>query len=192
MPVVASLRADVSDGPVRSGHNVPMERAEPASQPVPERGRAAAAVRLLRSRGSRVTQPRRAVLEVLDAAKEEHLNADDIANRAAESAPGLHRATVYRALATLGDLGIVAHTHVGGAATVYHLADSPDRAAPHLEHGHLQCTTCGRVLDVNAELLDPLARKLRDAIGFQLAVEHAALLGTCAVCLDQQRFVDGP
>ena len=41
--------------------------------------------------------------------------------------PGVHRASVYRALATLGDLGLVTHTHLGGAAAVYHLTvDLPE------------------------------------------------------------------
>lgn len=156
------------------------------SEPERDGRRAASAVRLLRERGARVTQPRRAVLEVLEEAPDEHLNADDIANRAAASAPGLHRATVYRALSTLGDLGVVAHTHVGGSATVYHLVTA-ERRPHHPEHGHLQCTSCGVVLDVSGEVLDPLAQQLRGALGFELAPEHAALLGTCASCVDKGR-----
>lgn len=158
-----------------------MEQTESASL-----GLAASAVRLLRSRGARVTQPRRAVLEVLEAAPEEHLNADDIATRAAASAPGLHRATVYRALSTLGELGIVAHTHVGGSATVYHLAGADEHAPQASEHAHLQCTSCGVVLDVRSELLNQLAQQVQGSLGFELAPEHAALLGTCASCVDDR------
>ena len=148
--------------------------------------RAASAIDQLRVQGARVTQPRRAVLDVLDSARpDEHLNADDIATRAAESAPGLHRATVYRALSTLGDLGIVAHTHVGGSAAVYHLAIEDVDASVTADHGHVQCTACGAVLDVSAELLRPLADQLRTQLDFELEPEHAALLGTCAACRAQ-------
>ena len=76
---------------------------------------------MLRDQHERVTRARQAVIEVLDGT-EEHLAADEIVARAEASAPGVHRATVYRALATLGELGLIIHTHVGGSATVYHLA----------------------------------------------------------------------
>lgn len=134
-----------------------------------------------------MTQARRAVLEVLDGSEGagEHLNAEEIAQRAAGSAPGLHRATVYRALTTLGELGVVAHTHVGGSAAVYHLMVDPvtkDAAVPPTQHGHLQCTACGTVIDVPVELLRPLARRLQQDLDFRLAPEHTALLGTCSRC----------
>ena len=65
------------------------------------RPRVAAAIRALRDRNERVTLAREAVIEVLDGT-DEHLSADQIVTRAEQTAPGVHRATVYRALATLG------------------------------------------------------------------------------------------
>lgn len=143
--------------------------------------RVQAALAELRGRGERVTRGRRAVLEVLDATTE-HLAADEIASRAESSAPGLHRASVYRALATLGELGLVTHTHLGGAATVHHLSiDGPDARAGSA-HAHLQCTTCLRVIDIPVQVLDPLAETVEERLGFSLEPQHAALLGTCADC----------
>lgn len=143
--------------------------------------RVQAALAELRGRGERVTRVRRAVLEVLDGTTE-HLAADEIASRAEASAPGLHRASVYRALATLGELGLVTHTHLGGAATVHHLSvdgsDAPARSA----HAHLQCTICLRVIDIPAQVLGPLAATVEERLAFRLEPQHAALLGTCADC----------
>ena len=144
--------------------------------------RVQAALAELRVRGERVTRVRRAVLEVLDGTTD-HLAADEIASRAEASAPGLHRASVYRALATLGELGLVTHTHLGGAATVHHLsvetAEAQDASGA---HAHLQCTTCLRVIDVPVQMLDPLAATVEARLGFALDPQHAALLGTCADC----------
>ena len=84
----------------------------------PVRPRVRAALEALRDRGERVTRVRQAVIQVLDSTAE-HLDADQVAGRAAALAPGVHRASVYRALATLGDLGLVIHTHIGGSAAVY-------------------------------------------------------------------------
>ena len=71
------------------------------SAPAPTR--VVAALAALRARGERVTRVRHAVVEVLEATTD-HLTADEIASRAETLAPGLHRASVYRALATLGEI----------------------------------------------------------------------------------------
>ena len=148
------------------------------SAPAPPR--VVAVLAALRARGERVTRVRHAVVEVLDGTTE-HLTADEIVSRAEDLAPGLHRASVYRALSTLGELGLVTHTHLGGAATVYHLnLDLPQRRAS--GHAHLQCTRCSRVIDIPVTLLEPLADSVERDLGFRLEPRHTALLGVCADC----------
>jgi Fur family ferric uptake transcriptional regulator len=144
-------------------------------------------VAVLRERHERVTPARRAVLDVL-AGTDHHLNADEIVALAEVRAPGVHRATVYRALATLGDLGVLTHTHVAGSAAVYHLSvpvSGVEAAVP--VHGHLQCTVCGAVIDVPGTTLMPLVLTLATDLGFQLQPEHAALLGVCGDCQSDAR-----
>jgi Fur family ferric uptake transcriptional regulator len=134
----------------------------------------------LRSAGHKVTTARRAVLEVL-AQTGEHLSADDVAERAALRRPGIHRATVYRALDTLCELGVLTHTHVGRGATTYHLA--PDAGCGSATgHLHAQCSACGRIEDLPADVLDDVVERLRLEQGFRLHPEHAALLGVCRDC----------
>jgi Fur family ferric uptake transcriptional regulator len=139
------------------------------------------ALDLLREKHERVTRARQAVIEVLDSTGE-HLAADEIVARAEASAPGVHRATVYRALATLGDLGLVTHTHVGGAATVYHLAVLTRSTQGAATHAHLQCTNCQAVIDIPADALDSLIVRADREVGFLVEPHHAALLGLCADC----------
>jgi Fur family transcriptional regulator, ferric uptake regulator len=148
----------------------------------PPRPRVQAALAELRARNERITRVRQAVIEVLDGT-DEHLAADEIASLAEASAPGLHRASVYRALATLGELGLVTHTHLGGAAAVYHLqVDLPDAAAEAVRHAHLQCTVCSRVIDIPVATLQPLAETMEHELGFALEPRHTALLGVCVDC----------
>ena len=139
------------------------------------------ALGLLRQKHERVTKARQAVIEVLDGTTE-HLVADEIVVRAEGSAPGVHRATVYRALATLGDLGLVTHTHVGGSATVYHLAVPAPSTQMVTTHAHLRCTNCQAVIDIPAEALDSLIATAEREVGFLVEPHHAALLGLCADC----------
>jgi Fur family transcriptional regulator, ferric uptake regulator len=165
--------------PKRDNGHVPVQRSN-AAGPVP--ARVQAALEVLRAHGERVTRVRQAVIEVLDSTTE-HLDADRIVSQAAASAPGVHRASVYRALATLGDLGLVTHTHIGGSAAVYHLAvEAPETAVAEQSHAHLQCSSCHRVIDIPVAVLDPLTACVERDLGFRLEPQHAALLGICADC----------
>jgi Fur family transcriptional regulator, ferric uptake regulator len=130
----------------------------------------------LRDRGERVTPARLAVVEVL-AGTEEHLSAEQIGERAEQLRPGIHRATVYRALDALGEFGLVTHVHLGRAGTTYHLAG--DLAPRHL---HLRCSECGTVYDAPGDILDTARRKVHRDLGFQLAPEQVALIGVCRNC----------
>ncbi|WP_375424915.1 Fur family transcriptional regulator [uncultured Friedmanniella sp.] len=156
-----------------------------SQSPTEEATRLELAVQLLRSRQERVTPARLAVLGVLDETRE-HLSAEEVVGLAAGRVPTVHRATVYRALATLGELGLVAHIHLGGSSTVYHLT-VPGLPAAADHHVHLQCTRCGTVLDAPAEVMTALQSRLEQDQGFRLDPGHTALLGTCRAC----RSADG-
>ncbi len=171
----------------------------------PDSQRVERALRALRRRGERVTPARCAVLRVIDAADEsdEHLTAEQVGVRVGALEPGIHRATVYRTLTSLTDAGLLSHVHLGGSGTVYHLVDEADEphedgdvqpyaagpapardVHPHAhDHAHVQCISCGRVLDVPPDALEPVAARLLADLGFRLDTAHAALLGRCADCV---------
>lgn len=151
----------------------------PGSAPKP---RVHAAVAMLRARHERVTSARLAILEILDTTQR-HLNAEEIVALAAEQTPGVHRATIYRALSKMSDLDLVSHTHLGGSAAVYHLTvPDPQLPTPTSHHAHLQCTTCGSVIDVPVDTLRPVIAQLERDLKFRFEPHHTALLGTCANC----------
>jgi Fur family ferric uptake transcriptional regulator len=135
----------------------------------------------LRRAGERVTPARYAVLRVVDAAdaSDEHLTAEQIGARVSEVEPAVHRATVYRTLTSLTELGVLSHVHLGGS-TVYHVAAAA--RVPGSGHAHVQCHRCGRVFDVAPEAFDDIVVRLLDDLGFVLDTSHAALLGTCRDC----------
>lgn len=147
-----------------------------------------AALARLRSAGERITPARHAVLRVLDVADpcDEHLSAEQIGERVAVLEPSIHRATVYRTLTALTDAAVLSHVHLGGSGTVYHLASPPaEPTQPTRDdgaHAHVQCVSCGRVLDVPSHTFDDLAGRLEADLGFAVDTSHAALLGRCADC----------
>ncbi|MBU4214190.1 MAG: transcriptional repressor [Actinobacteria bacterium] len=181
-------------GPVPDGHRHPGEHPHPHRHPGPHPATAAhpsgaatssdpdevaALVEQvgdrLRAHGERMTAPRRAVLTAL-ARSGGHVLAAEVVTAVAEVDPTVHRASVYRTLEALSELGVVQHLHLGHGGTAYHLARGGHT------HLHAQCRVCGAVLDLPAELLDDVARVLASRDGFALDPGHVALSGTCARC----------
>jgi Fur family ferric uptake transcriptional regulator len=144
-------------------------------------GVVAAGIARLRARGERVTPARRAVLRVL-AGTSEHLSVEDVLARADEIVPGMHRTTVYRAVESLGEFGLVTHVHPAHGPAVYHLTAALTGGA----HLHTRCRSCGEIADVPADLLDDVAARLAATVGFRLQPDHAALTGLCRTCADAQ------
>ena len=131
--------------------------------------------RMLRARGERMTGPRRAVLAVL-AERADHLSAEAVVDSLAGRDAGAHRASVYRTLEALTELGVVQHVHVGHGGTAYHLVRPGGR------HLHAQCRRCGTVYDLPSDLLDGVATTLAGEHAFVLDAGHVALSGTCTEC----------
>ena len=128
----------------------------------------------LRQGGGRVTSARRALLEALVRSDGHHLTAQDLAEDVQRAAPDVHLSTVYRALESLEEKGIVAHTHLGHGRAVYHLADEP--------HQHLVCERCQAVIEVPGDVFAELAATLERAYGFVVGGHHFAVVGRCAAC----------
>ena len=137
-------------------------------------GRVEALLARLRRSGGRVTSARRSLLVALLDAEGHHLTAQDLAEAVQRAAPDVHLSTVYRALESLEEKGIVAHTHLGHGRAVYHLADQP--------HQHLVCERCQAVVEVPDDVFAELATTLEGAYGFVVGAHHFAVVGRCAAC----------
>ncbi len=128
---------------------------------------------LLRAGGGRITATRRATVETL-AGADRHLTAEQIAGAVRDRLPEMADSTVYRTLATLEELGVVSHVHLGHGPSTYHLVHRP--------HQHLHCLGCGDVIEVPPETFDLLAERLDAIYGFAIAPGHFALPGYCPRC----------
>ncbi len=128
----------------------------------------------LRARGARVTEPRRAVLEVLVATADEHLSVEELAELVHERRPDVHRSTVYRTLEAFEEVDLVQHVHLGHSPSTYHLADQP--------HHHAVCESCGSVIHLPADTFEPVARRLSADHGFEPNPYHFAIPGRCREC----------
>jgi Fur family ferric uptake transcriptional regulator len=125
----------------------------------------------LREAGSRLTTPRRLVLEALFNAPG-LVSADQIA--AAATVP-LDLTSVYRNLEKLEQLGVVRHVHVGHGPSVYGLVG-------HGEREFLVCEACGKVEAVEPAQLDRVRAVIREEFGLEARFTHFPIHGRCADC----------
>ena len=128
----------------------------------------------LRSRGERVTTARRAVLRELLDSEGAHLTVDELFDRVHRREPEIHRSTVYRTLDHLTEAGLLAESPLDEGPISYHLVGN--------EHHHARCTECGTVIELPADVLNPVTRRLARDHGFVAEPHHLTITGHCAVC----------
>lgn len=87
------------------------------------------------------------------------------------------RASVYRTLEQLEDLGLVQRVELGRESAAF---ERVDPAGHH--HHHLVCTRCGRVLPFEDEALEEAIHEVRTREGFTVEGHEVTLRGTCARC----------
>jgi len=123
----------------------------------------------LRRAGSRLTTPRRLVLEVLFASRG-LASAEQIAAQAQ-----VDLTSVYRNLERLEELGVVRHVHVGHGPSVYGLVGDGERE-------FLVCEACGKVVAVDPSALERVRGVIRDDFGLEARFTHFPIHGRCADC----------
>ncbi|WP_119065623.1 Fur family transcriptional regulator [Rubrobacter indicoceani] len=131
----------------------------------------------LQERGIRVTPQRAHVWEIL-VESGEHFTAEEIWSRASAGLPGLELSTVYRALETLGEVGLVSESRLPEGPRVFEA-----RAAT---HPHLVCEVCGGISHPEPEVRQRIFEVLTASSGgFEVRDLHVVARGECTACVGQ-------
>jgi Fur family transcriptional regulator, ferric uptake regulator len=135
----------------------------------------------LRASGNRLTGPRRAVWAALgdsgrSAHDAVHLSVDEVVERTHAHGVGVDRATAYRALALLEELGLVRASQLDAGGPVRWERAHPD------EHFHLRCTRCGLVDHHVGTLVATVREHLDVGHGFLVDAVELTVHGRCAAC----------
>ncbi len=132
---------------------------------------------LLAKRGIRMTKQRRAILNILETAKQ-HLDANQILLRAQKADRAVDRSTLYRTLDLLKRHSLIDELdlmHFRGEAHCYERKTGRD-------HIHLTCLRCGGVTEIASEQFDSLKAQLEQDAGFQIVVARLEIGGHCPKC----------
>jgi Fur family ferric uptake transcriptional regulator len=128
----------------------------------------------LRRAGYRLTQPRLAVLQVLQE-NNGYLSPAEICERGRALYPSLGLVTVYRTLETLNELGLARRVHGQGNCHGYARANSA--------RGHyLVCHQCGQITEFPCEGIEGLIKAVQQQSGFAVKEHLLELVGLCPTC----------
>jgi len=131
----------------------------------------------LEAKGIRITAQRRALVEVIQEAKE-HLDADALLERARKRQANLDRATVYRTIELLKKLRMIDELdlmHLEGEKHYYEVKTTRD-------HFHLACFRCGRIEEFSSPLFEQLKTEISAEAGFDIRVTRLEVGGACRTC----------
>ncbi len=132
-------------------------------------------VQFLRTKGLRVTTPRREVLS-LAWATHEHFGAEDLYAWAKASGSTASRATVYRTLSLLLEGGFLGVLDTGKGHALY------EHILGHKHHDHMICLQCRTIIEFQDERIEALQSAAAKAKGFQLMGHSLTLEGLCRTC----------
>jgi len=135
-----------------------------------------------RATGRRLTSQRRLILEVLEKS-DSHLEAEALYDRAKAHDPDISLATVYRTLAVLKEMGLVAEHRLGEGHGHFEAV----RGDPHY---HFICRACGRVIEFSALQVAEIEQELGQREGVCVTTTHLRMSGYCAACRDQKETCD--
>lgn len=124
--------------------------------------------------GYRLTGPRRKVAALI-AARSGHFTAADIADDARAKRLGIGRATIFRALDVLADLGVVERIDLPSGQHAY-ISCEP------AHHHHIVCSRCGAAADVDDHGISALVRDIAAATGYTVDSHRLELFGLCPAC----------
>jgi Fe2+ or Zn2+ uptake regulation protein len=132
----------------------------------------------LRLRGIRLTRQRRVILQVMDDA-EQHLDVDQILERAQKISPEVHLVTVYRTIDLLKKQGLIDELdllHLRGDRHYYETHGPRD-------HIHVACLRCGKVREFESRLYEQLMQQIARDFHMQVTVSRTEVGGVCDDCL---------
>jgi Fur family peroxide stress response transcriptional regulator len=133
-----------------------------------------------RAAGFPLTVQRRVILETM-VLRDDHPTAEQIYGAIRARVPEISRATVYRVLESLVQLGAIGRAHHLGTATRF------DSNTGH--HHHMVCVRCNRVIDFEDTRLNDLPLPDPSRTGFRTMDYSIHFTGLCAEC---QQADDAP
>jgi len=130
----------------------------------------------LKAAGMRVTSERSIILGIM---RQGHFDANEIYRRARKKDPRLSLSTVYRTMQAFKRIGLVDELHLSDTHHHYEVK-------PPVEHHHLVCLGCGRVIEFQYPLSRYVKNMVPEARDFTISECEIRIKGYCSRCSQKQ------
>lgn len=133
-------------------------------------------IAIFKERKLKLTPQRMAVYIYLQSTKE-HPSAETIYKFLHTDYPTMSLATVYKALKTLTKVNLITELNVGEGNFRYDANVSP--------HPHIQCTSCGKVDDIEGIFFNDLNDKIKKYTDYEVTSNKIYFYGICKNCKEK-------
>lgn len=133
---------------------------------------------ILKEKGYKLTPQRKATLKVILDNQGKHMSTEEIYNEVKKECPEIGLATVYRAMLLLEELGILYKHNFEDGRNRYELSH-PDEDH---HHHHIICLECGKVDEVEEDLLGHLEAEIENKYHFKIVNHQVKFYGYCSEC----------
>ncbi len=135
----------------------------------------------LQSRGKRITQQRRAIVDEVFK-RHDHFDAEDLLKHLSQAAGDskVSRPTVYRTLSELVDAGLLRDMVLGGRTVYEH-----DYGYP--QHDHLYCQRCHKLIEFHSDEVAQIRDAVAQSHNFRVTGHRLIVSGICADCRSTKR-----
>lgn len=127
-----------------------------------------------RIEGHPITTQRRLLLNLIRHAGG-HIDAKELYRLASSQGKSVSLATVYRSLRLFKELGLVEQRQLGQLGCYYEIKKP-------IEHQHLVCRRCGKVIEFESPLIRQLAEDVQQEYGFNVTGTELYMEGYCPQC----------
>lgn len=125
------------------------------------------------------SRQRESIKEFL-ADRKDHPTADIVYENMKLIYPNISLGTVYRNLSLLADIGEIQKLSSFGGADRFDGCTTP--------HFHFMCTSCGKVMDMEAEGMEQFLNKTAEGFsGGQISDYNVRFFGICEECLNNEK-----
>jgi Fur family ferric uptake transcriptional regulator len=132
----------------------------------------------LKDKGYKLTPQRRAIVDIIIQKEGSHLTTEELYDLVKVECPEIGLATVYRTVQLLEELGVVSKLDLNDGCYRYELVHENENH----HHHHLICSDCGKVIEVQDDLLEILEHDIESKYDFQIKNHSVKFFGICSDC----------
>jgi len=132
----------------------------------------------LKEKNYKLTPQRRAIVDIIIRNEGNHLTTEELYDLVKVECPEIGLATVYRTVQLLEELGVVCKLDLNDGCNRYELVHEDENH----QHHHLICTECGKVIEVEGDLLEVLEHDIQQKYDFVIKNHSVKFYGICKDC----------